>query len=70
MLTSLILLVIQKYIFLLANISVNVEAAVLLQNTEYCIAYFMQFRESLKILLNVILQKNISSLHSHSVSDN
>lgn len=35
----------------------NVKAAVLLWNTESCIAYFMQFRESLKIL-NVILQKH------------
>jgi len=48
----------QKYIFLLVNISVNVETAVLLWNTESCIACFMQFRESLKILLNVILQKH------------
>jgi hypothetical protein len=56
-LTSLILLLMQKYIFSLANISVNLEAAVLLWNAESCIVYFMQFRESLKILLNQILQK-------------
>jgi hypothetical protein len=29
-----------KYIFLLANISMNVEAEVLLWNTESCIAHF------------------------------
>lgn len=56
--TSLILLLMQKYIFLLVNVSMNVEAAVLLWNTESCIAYLMQCMESLKILLNVILQKH------------
>jgi maltodextrin utilization protein YvdJ len=59
-LTSLILLLMQKYIFLLVIISVNVEAAVLLWDTESCIAYFMQFRETVKILLNVSLQKHSS----------
>jgi len=57
MLTSLILSLMQKYIFLLANISMNVEAAVLLWSRDSCVAYFMQFRESLKIQ-NVILQKH------------
>jgi len=46
----------KTYIFI-ANISMNVEAAVLLWSTESCVAYFMQFRESLKIL-KLILQKH------------
>lgn len=53
----------QKYIFLLVNISMNVEAAVLLCNTECCFAYFMHFRESLKILLNVIRPIGTVVLH-------